>query len=110
MVVIVCIHIEGENMRLLERLEDGEFNGWVGDELTTSGVSTVWFEIEDEVPKQYKEGLSSKFFNDEENETAPGVLHTLEEWTSDLEKIQFIRKYGWLIGDEDAQDYSVEYR
>lgn len=109
--------MEGEIMRLsdqekelLERLEDGEFDGQVGDELTTSGGSTVWFEIEDGVPRQYKEGPSSKFFNGEENETIPGVLHTLEEWTSDSEKIQFLRKYGWLIDDDDVQDYSAEYR
>ena len=113
MVVIVCIHMEGEIMRLsdqekelLERLEDGQ----VGDELTTSGGSTVWFEIQDVVPRQYKEGPSSKFFNGEENEEVPGVLHTLEECTSDSEKIQFLRKYGWLIDDEDAKDYSAEYR
>ena len=90
------MRLSDQEKELLERLENSKFDNQVGDELTTSGVSTVWFEIEDGIPKQYKE--------------VPSVFHTLEEWTSDLEKIQFLRKYGWLIDDKDAQDYSAEYR
>lgn len=62
------MRLSDQEKELLEHLEDGQ----VGDELTTYGGSTVWFEIEDGVPRQYKEGPSSKFFNYEENETVPG--------------------------------------
>lgn len=39
------MRLSDKEKELLERLEDGEFDGQVGDELTTSEGSTVLFEI-----------------------------------------------------------------
>ena len=50
------MRLSDQEKELLECLEDSEFYVQVGDELITSGGSTVWFEIKDVVPRQYKEG------------------------------------------------------
>ena len=50
------MRLSDQEKELLKCLEDSEFDVQVGDELITSEWSTVWFEIKDVVPRQYKEG------------------------------------------------------
>lgn len=99
-----------EEKLLLEKLASGMLDGIVGDFLTTSGKSDVWKEISEGIPRMFKQGPNRKFFNGKENERIPGVLHTLEEWITDDEKLAFLQKFGWLMDDEDVKNYSAKYK
>ena len=57
-----------EERNLLKRMTSGALDGYVGDDLTTSGGSTVWKVIKNGVPAMFKQGPSSRFFNGKENE------------------------------------------
>ena len=99
-----------EEKSLLRRLASGVFDGIVGDSIETSGGSTVWKEIKSGIPKQFKKGPGGKIFNGRENERYEGVLHTLDEWVTDEEKLAFLRKYGWLIKDAAVKAYSKKFK
>ncbi len=99
-----------EEKSLLRRLASGELDGLVGDDLITTGGSTVWKAIKNGVPAMLKQGPGGKFFNGKENERFEGVLHTLQEWVTDEQKIEFIRKFGWLMKDEAAKAYSSKFK
>ena len=58
----------------------------------------------------FKQGPSRKFFNGKENERIEGVLHTLQEWSTDTEKLEFLRKFGWLMNDADVKKYSAKFK
>lgn len=99
-----------EEKNLLQRLEEGEFEGQVGDDCYTSGGSTVYMIIKNGIPKRLKEGPTQKFFNGKENERKTGVLHVLEKWETDEKKIAFFRKYGWLMRDKEVREYSAKFK
>ena len=99
-----------EEKGLLAKLLSGALDGQVGDDLTTSGGSTVWTSIKDGNPVRYKQGPTKKFFNGKENERIPGVLHVLEKWETDDEKLSFLQRFGWLMDDEDARNYSSKFK
>ena len=99
-----------EEKSLLKKLRDGLLDGFVGDELTTSGGSTVWKEIRDGIPRQLKEGPSRRFFDNRENVRIDGVRHVLDEWITDEECLSFLRKFGWLMKDEDVRAYSAKFK
>lgn len=73
-------------------MASGALDGFVGDDLAT-GKSTVWKSIKNGVPAMFKQGPSRRFFNGKENERIEGVLHTLQEWKTDEEKLEFLRKF-----------------
>ena len=95
-----------EENELLRKLREGLLDGAVGGHLTTSGGSTVWTVIKDGVPMRMKQGPGGKFFNGKENERVRGVLHVLQKWCTDEEKIGFLRKFGFLMKDEGVKAYS----
>ena len=95
---------------LLSKFKKGSFDGQVGNDFFTDGGSTVWTEISGGKATRFKQGPTKRFFNGKENERIPGKLHILREWLSDKDLIEFLRKYGWLIKDKDAQDYSAKYK
>ena len=95
---------------LLSKLSSGVLDGIVGSSLTTSGGSTVWSQIEDGTPTRYKQGPGGKFFDGKENTRYEGVLHTLQTWATDSEKLEFLQKYGWLLDDAEAREYSALYK
>lgn len=99
-----------EEKGLLQRLASGIFDGDVGDSIETSGGSTVWKTIKNGVPRQLKKGPGGKFFNGKENERYEGVLHTLDEWVTDEEKLAFLRKFGWLMKDAAVKAYSAKHK
>ncbi|NCD04141.1 MAG: hypothetical protein EOM00_14345 [Clostridia bacterium] len=99
-----------EEKSLLAKLASGVLDGFVGDDLTTSGGSTVWKAIKNGIPANYKQGPGGKFFNGKENERYVGVLHTLEEWITDDEKLEFLQKFGWLMHDDDVRAYSAKFK
>ena len=79
-----------EEKKLLQKLASGELDGFVGNNVTTSGGSTVWKAI----PAMFKQGPEGKFFNGQENERYEGVLHTLQKWVTDDEVLsRIMRKF-----------------
>lgn len=99
-----------EENNLLKKLASGALDGVVGDELITSGKSTVWKTIKDGVPIMFKQGPGGKFFDNRENVRFEGVLHTLQKWVTDEEKLEFLRKFGWLMKDADVKAYSAKFK
>lgn len=99
-----------EEKKLLQKMASGALDGFVGDNITTSGGSTVWKSIKNGLPAMFKQGLGGKFFNGKENERYEGVLHTLQKWVTDDEKLQFLRKFGWLMQDTDVKAYSAKFK
>lgn len=99
-----------EEKILLKKLASGALDGVVGDFLTTNGGSDVWSEIKKGIPYQFKKGPGGKFFNGKENEHYEGVLHILQKWVTDEQKIEFLRKFGWLMHDEAVKEYSHKYK
>lgn len=102
--------LTNEEKSLLEKLLSGALDGYVGNDMTTSGGSTVWTAIKNGIPGRYKQGPGSKFFNGRENEHIEGVLHTLQEWITDEEKLEFLRKFGWLMKDAAVKAYSAKFK
>lgn len=99
-----------EEKKLLKRLASGELDGFVGDNLTTTRGSTVWKAIKNGVPAMFKQGPGGKLFNGKENERFEGVLHTLQEWATDEQKLEFLRKFGWLMKDKAVKAYSAKFK
>ncbi len=99
-----------EEKGLLERLNSGELDGRVGRDLMTSGGSTIWTRIKDGVPARLKQGPSERIFDGKENTRYSGVLHVLEEWITDEDKNEFLRKFGWLIKDAAVKSYSSKFK
>lgn len=99
-----------EEKKLLQKMASGALDGIVGDNITISGGSTVWKSIKNGLPAMFKQGPGGKFFNGKENECYEGVLHTLQKWATDDEKLQFLRKFGWLMQDTDVKAYSAKFK
>ena len=99
-----------EEKKLLQKLASGVLDGFVGDNVTNSGGSTVWKAIENGIPSMFKQGPGGKFFNGKENERYEGVLHTLLKWVTDDEKLQFLQNFGWLMQDADVKAYSAKFK
>lgn len=96
--------------KVLQRLGDGEYDGnW--SESTRNGVSFE-LRIDDGVPRSFRIGKSSRFFNGRENERVEGSV-TETVFSTPEEKADFIERYGFigeLFGfDEDAKEVSGEY-
>jgi hypothetical protein len=99
-----------EEKRLLKMLADGLFDGPVGVGCYTTGGSTVWKVIKDGIPIMCKQGPTRKYFDGKENVKVDGVFRVLQKWCSDEEKLNFIRKYGWLIENPIAKTYSAKFK
>lgn len=82
-----------EERNLLEKLGAGALDGAVGDPVYLYGGLPVWLEIAGGTPRQLKGGA--------------GEARVLREWTSDREKLAFLKRYGWLTEDADAAAYSA---
>ena len=99
-----------EERNLIDRLNAGELDGIVGDLLGTSGGSTVWTTIKNGMPVRFKKGPGGRFFNGKENERYEGVLHTMAKWVTDEERLEFLRKFGWLMKDAAVNAYSAKFK
>ena len=99
-----------EEKSLLGKLASGVLDGLVGDDLYTSGGSRVWTQIKDGNPVRYKKGPGGKFFNGKENERYEGVLHVMEKWDTDEQKLGFLQRFGWLMKDDEVRNYSAKFK
>lgn len=66
--------------------------------------------IKDGVPKRIKQGPGRRFFNGKESEHIAGVEHVLDSWETPSEKIEFLRKFGWVMIDVDVRTYSARFK
>lgn len=98
-----------EEKGLLEKLASGALDGFVGNNLIT-GKSTVWKTIQNGVPAMFKQGPNRRVFDGKENEQIEGVLHIMQEWVTDEEKLEFLRKFGWLMKDTAVRAYSAKFK
>lgn len=100
-----------EENHLLKRLENGEFNGPVGNDFVTGSYKKLyhWKIIKDGVPTFIREGESTRFFNGKENETIPGK-RTEQRFETDEQKLDFLQRFGWLISDREVQEYSAKFK
>ncbi len=99
-----------EEQRLLQKLASGALDGRVGDYHFSDTGSTYWKTIENGIPAHYKRGPGGKFFNGKENERYEGALTRINRWTTDEEKIAFLRNYGYKIQDQDVKAYSAKFK
>ena len=99
-----------EEKKLLEKLKAGLLDGRVGRDLETSGGSTIWTMIKNGLPGCYKEGPGGRFFNGKENERYSGKRHILTEYKTDEQKLFFLKKFGWLLDDEEVRAYSKKFK
>lgn len=90
-------------LHLLERLANGEFDGFKGSYFWPNSV--YWSTIEDGIPTRWKQGPGTDFFNGKENEHIPGKTKVYKRFLTDDEKLEFFRKYGREIHDQEVQDY-----
>ena len=99
-----------EEKTLLKKMNEGGLDGFVGNELITTGGTSICKVIKNGVPIMFKEGPGQRIFNNKENYHKEGVRHILREWTSDNQKLEFLRKYGWLMADGDVKVYSAKFK
>lgn len=92
-------------LRLLKRLASGEFDGPLNNYWVKRNGSYGWCEIQHGVPIQFSQTKSTRFFNGTENETIPGKIKTYLQYKTDEEKLDFFRKFGRDMTDEDARKY-----
>lgn len=100
-----------EENRLLERMANGEFDGPVGDDFVTGSYKKVyhWKMIRNGIPVFIREGESTRFFNGKENERIPGK-RTEQLFETDELKLEFLQRFGWLMHDKEAIEYSAKFK
>ena len=72
----------------------------------------IWYNksIKNGVPAMFKQGPGSRFFDGKENTRLEGVLHTLQEWITDEQKLEFLQRFGWLMKDAAVGAYSAKFK
>ena len=100
-----------EERNLLQKLKDGELDGRVGDTLEYGDHKKVYYDkfIKDGIPTVRRTGEGYKFFDGKENTRVPGNVEDTP-YENDSDKLEFLQRYGWLIDDQDAKEYSKKYK
>lgn len=93
-----------EERILLKRLAAGEFDGRIGDDL-----DTYYKYIKDGLPVEVWEGKRQRFFDNRTTERFSGNIKK-NYYESDEEKLEFLRKYGFLINDPQVRSYSKKFK
>lgn len=93
-----------EERILLKRLAAGEFDGRIGDDL-----DTYYKYIKDGIPVEVWEGKTQRFFDNRTTERFPGKIKKLF-YKTDEEKLEFLRKFGFLINDPQVRKYSQKFK
>lgn len=97
-------------LRLLRRLSAGEFDGSINHGWIVKGGSWHWCVIENGIPIQYSQAKDSKFFNNKETETIEAPPKVYKKYLTDDEKLEFFRKFGRDMEDDEAFNYSWRAR
>jgi len=96
---------------VLEKLNKGLLDGLVGDDFVTGDYAKVTFRkiIKDGIPQILRFGAESKYFDNKENIRLPGK-ESVQLLETIAEKIEFLKKFGWLINDPDVKAYSALFK
>lgn len=96
---------------ILEKLNKGLLDGLVGDDFVTGDYAKVTFRkiIKDGIPQILRFGADSKYFDNKENIRVPGK-ESVQLLETIAEKIEFLKKFGWLINDPDVKAYSALFK
>lgn len=96
---------------VIEKLNKGLLDGIVGDDFVTGDYAKVTFRkiIKDGIPQILRFGADSKFFNNKENIRVTGK-ESVQLFETIAEKLDFLKKYGWLINDTDIKAYSALFK
>lgn len=100
-----------EEKNLLEKLASGALDGFVGNTFVTQGYKPTYHDklIKNGIPIFRKTGAGGKYFDGKENvKTAGKVVDTLCETVES--KLDFLRRYGWLMKDPDVLKYSAKFK
>ena len=91
-----------EEQRLLEKLASGSLDGRVGDEREYREYRSIYcgMLIKDGIPISYRQDAPSG----SEKERLENTFET------DETKLEFLRRYGWLMEDKDVKAYSARYK
>lgn len=95
-----------EEQRLLNELKAGKFDGRVGDSVETSGGISYWMVIKNGIPVMYKRMRGGDIFNEPKAERYDSETKVSNRWKTDVEKLAFLKQYGWLMEHSDAVKYS----
>ena len=96
---------------LLRGMKAGKLDGLIGDTFyPRDSKSTFWSEVKNGVPTRFKRGPDRKYFDGKENIRKQGVLRSTKKWKTDDEKLDFMKKYGWLSSDKKAKAYSKQFK
>ena len=100
-----------EEKGLLAKLASGVLDGMVGDEKVYRGFQNVYCGkcIKGGKPISYRQGESKRHFNNKENERISGKREE-EHYDTEDKKLEFLRRYGWLMDDEDVKAYSAKFK
>lgn len=103
--------ISTEEERLLAKLASGELDGLVGEETPCAEYKGTYHGqfIKDGEPVYYIQSEWPRFNNGKENMLIPSK-RAEECFSTDEEKLSFLQKYGWLMGDEDVRKYSSKFK
>ena len=104
------MNITNEEKSLLAKLASGELDGVVGEETPCAehkGTYCGKF-IKDGEPVEYCQAKPSRPID-------KGIgrfdcKHSQKVYNTDEYKLEFLRKYGWLMDDEDARQYSARFK
>lgn len=96
---------------ILEKLNKGLLDGIVGNDFETGDFKRVTVRkiIKDGIPQILRFGADSKYFDNKENIRVPGKK-SVQLFETIAEKLDFLKKYGWLINDPDVKAYSALFK
>jgi len=105
------MQMTNEEQLLLAKLASGELDGLVGEETPCAEYKGTYHGqfIKDGEPVYYIQNEWPRFSNGKENMQIPSK-RSEECFTTDEEKLNFLQKYGWLMGDEDVRKYSAKFK
>jgi hypothetical protein len=96
---------------VLEKLSKGLLDGVVGGDFETGNYAKVTLRkiIKNGIPQILRFGPDSKFFDNKENIRVPGKT-SVQLFETVAEKLDFLRKFGFLIKDKDVKAYSALFK
>ena len=91
---------------LLNRLATGELDGQVGGDLMMKSGNAIWLAIEKGIPTRYMEEATVKHIENGLITKIPGELKKIKEWTTEEEKLKFLRIYGQQVKNVVVNEYA----
>ncbi len=103
--------LSAEENRVLQLLEDGELDGTVGDYRTYRRFRSVLCGryIQDGIPVFFQEGKLPAAVSDKDEDSDELYREEVRYDTTEG-KLEFLRKYGWLIDNDEVRRYSARYK